>query len=426
MSLCNRELCPAVRSLTLPDARFKSARITVGLFMPLTKETVEEQAVLPFLLTRACAKYPDFTALQRRLNRLYGAAVSGDVARVGETQALLLTAECTADRYALHGESVSADCAALLCEMLFAPALENGVFRRQDVEIEKRCLAQTVGAQVNEKQWYARCQAEKLLCPDEAYSIGRYGEVSRIEALTPEQVTAAWKRVLREATVQILVQDEDELPAVEDAFRRGFSAVEERNPTPCVTAILQPRETVRRIERMDVNQSKLVMGFATGCAGDDEGVPAMRLMCALLGGTATSLLMRNVREKLSLCYYCSAQYDRLKGVVMVQSGVEEANAARTEEEVLRQIACIADGEFTDAQLDETRRAMGQAFEGVGDASAAIGAWYVAQGLAKTLKTPEETKKEIEAITREQVIEAAKALRLGCVYLLAPKGGQDDE
>ena len=426
MSLCNRELCPAVRCLTLPDARFKSARITVGLFMPLAKETVEEQAVLPFLLTRACAKYPDFTALQRRLNRLYGAAVSGDVARVGETQALLLTAECTADRYALNGETLSTDCAALLCEMLFAPALENGVFREQDVEIEKRCLAQTVAAQINEKQWYALCQAEKLLCPDEAYSIGRYGEVGRIEALTPERITAAWKRVLREATVQILVQDEGALPAVEEAFHQGFSAVEGRSPVPCVTVKLQQRETVRRTERLDVNQCKLVMAFAAGCAGDDEGVPAMRLMCALLGGTATSLLMRNVREKLSLCYYCSAQYDRLKGVVVVQSGVEEANAARTEEEVLRQIACIAAGEFTDAQLDETRRAMEQAFEGVNDAGAAIGAWYVAQGLAKTIKTPEETKKEIEAVTREQVIEAAKALQLGCVYLLAPKGGQDDE
>ncbi|MBQ6830843.1 MAG: insulinase family protein [Clostridia bacterium] len=425
MSLCNRELCPSVRCLTLPDARFKTARITVGLFMPLTKDTVEEQAILPFLLTRACAKYPDFTALQRHLNRLYGAAVSGDVARVGETQALVLTAECTADRYALHGETVAADCAALLCEMLFAPALENGVFRAQDVEIEKRCLAQTVAAQVNEKQWYAQCQAEKLLCPDEAYSIGRYGEGSRIEALTPEQVTAAWKRVLREATVQILVQDEGELPAVEEAFRRGFAAVEGRAPVPCETVKLAKRDAVRRTERMDVNQCKLVMGFATGCAGKDAAVPAMRLACALLGGTATSLLMRNVREKLSLCYYCSSQYDRLKGVIFVKSGVEEANAARTEQEILRQVACVANGEFTDAQLEETRRAMCQAFEGVGDAGAAIGAWYVAQGLSDTPETPEETKRKIEAVTREQVIEAAKQWQLGCVYLLAPKGGVTD-
>ncbi len=426
MSVCNRTLCEAVRCLTLPDTRFKTARITVGLFMPLTPDTVEEQAILPFLLTRACAAYPDFTALQRRLNRLYGAAVSGDVARVGETQALLLTAECTADRYALHGEHVAADCAALLCEMLFAPALENGIFRENDVAIEKRCLAQTVAAQINEKQWYARCQAEKLLCPDDAYSIGRYGEIDRIEALTAERITAAWKRVLREATVQILVQDEKELPLVEETFRRGFSQVEGRAPARCGTLMHKPSEAVRRIERLDVNQCKLVMGFATECAGDDRDVPAMRVMSALLGGTATSLLMKNVREKLSLCYYCSSQYDRLKGVMFVQSGVEEGQAARTEEEVLRQIENIRAGAFTQAQLEETRRAMCQAFEGVYDAQAATGAWYVGQGLAKTLKTPEDVKREIEAVTREDVMAAAAKVTLGCVYLLAPKGENADE
>ncbi len=426
MSVCNNTLCEAVRCLTLPDTRFKTARITVGLFMPLCRDTVEEQAILPFLLTRACEKYPDFTALQRRLNRLYGAAVSGDVARVGETQALLLTAECTADRYALHGEQVAADCASLLCEMLFAPALENGLFRENDVAIEKRCLAQTVAAQINEKQWYARCQAEKLLCPDAAYSIGRYGEVERIEALTAERITAAWKRVLREATVQILVQDERALPLVEDAFRRGFSSVEGRAPVPCGTVPHRACEAVRRIERLDVNQCKLVMGFAANCAGDDPDVPAMRVMCALFGGTATSLLMKNVREKLSLCYYCSAQYDRLKGVMFVQSGVEEQHAARTEEEVLRQLDSIRNGEFSDVQLEETRRAMCQAFEGVYDAGAATGAWYVGQGLSKELKTPEDVKREIEAVTREEVMAAAKAVTLGCVYLLAPKGGNADE
>lgn len=426
MSVYNRELGAGVRSLTLPDARFKTARLSVGLFLPLNKNTVEEQAILPFLLTRACAKYPDFTALQRRLNRLYGAAVSGDVARVGEAQVLILTAECTADRYALGGETPSADCAQLLCEMLFAPALENGLFRRHDVEVERRCLAQTVAAQVNEKQWYARCRAEELLCPDEAYSIGRYGELDRIEALTPEQVTAAWKRVLREATVQVIVQDERELPAVEEAFARGFAQVEGRSPAACVTVRGKAGEVARQTERMDVNQCKLVMGFRTACAGDDAGVPAMRLMCALLGGTATSLLMRNVREKLSLCYYCSSQYDRLKGVMFVQSGVEEQNAACTEREVLRQLATLRDGDFTDAELEDARRAMMQAFEGVNDSQAAAGAWYVSQGLADALKTPETVMEEIAAVTREQVIEAAGQVTLGCVYLLAPKEGEHDE
>ena len=55
---------------------------------------------------------------------------------------------------------------------------------------------------------------------------------------------------------------------------------------------------------------------------------AARLMNALLGGTPHSLLFRNVREKLSLCYYCASSYDRLKGLLLIDSGVEEQNAEK--------------------------------------------------------------------------------------------------
>ena len=122
----NRLLCDGVYGMTIADGRFKTARLSVVLFLPLQADTAEEYALLPRLLTRACSRYPDFTALQRRLNQLYGAEITGDVARMGESQAIVLTAECTADRYALSGETITLSCAQLLCDMLFHPAMENG------------------------------------------------------------------------------------------------------------------------------------------------------------------------------------------------------------------------------------------------------------------------------------------------------------
>ena len=83
-----------IRCLCLQDSRFKTARITTALLLPLREETAAGYAILPFLLRRSCAAYPDFTALNRRLNELYGARVTTDVSRVGEAQALLLTVSC--------------------------------------------------------------------------------------------------------------------------------------------------------------------------------------------------------------------------------------------------------------------------------------------------------------------------------------------
>ncbi len=420
-----KRLCDGVESLTLTDTRFKTAQISVGLFLPLAKETVEEYAILPRLMTRACAAYPDFTTLNRRLNELYGASVSGRSMRVGESQLLLFSAEATADRFALGQEAVTASCAQLLCEMLFCPAFENGVFRAEDVEIERRCLAEDVRAMINDKRWYARRRAEQLLCQDEPFGIGSAGRAEVIEQLTPERITEAWRRMLRRATVRIVLQGGEEMPQVEEAFRRGFSAVADRDPIPCFTDTTTRNPNLRRqVERMPINQSKLVLGFRANCAEPDKGVSAVRLMNALLGGTATSLLFRNVREKLSLCYYCSSMYDRTKGILFVQSGVDEANAVRAEEEILRQVDAVSNGEFSKEDLEAARRSVIQTFESVGDSQSALAGWYIPQTTLPTPHCPDEIRREVEAVSREEVIHAAQQLQLECVYLLAQEEHAD--
>ena len=425
MGVKMHRLCKGVDCITLPDSRFKTTQITVGLFVPLSRETVEEYALLPRLLTRACAAYPDFTVLHRRLNELYGASIGGSVTRVGEAQGLIFTAECTADAYALNGEKVTAECARLLCEMLFSPLLENGEFRASDVETERRCLAEDVRAQINEKRWYARCRAEELLCPEEAYSIGRYGRAEVIETLSPSRLVAAWKRLLQCATVKITVQSDREMPEVEQAFAKGFSAVDGRCPVPCVTDTTAHLPTLQRqTERMAVNQCKLVMGFRTDCAEPHEDTTAVRLMNAVLGGTPSSLLFRNVREKLSLCYYCSSSYDRMKGVLLVQSGVDEANVQRAEEAILKQVEALANGDFTDDDLEAARRCVIQSFETVNDSQNGLSGWYLAQALLPQAITPNETREAFARVDREEVIRAAKRLRCECVYLLAQEGNVD--
>ena len=58
---------------------------------------------------------------------------------------------------------------------------------------------------------------------------------------------------------------------------------------------------------------------------------------ALYGGSANSKLFLNVREKLSLCYYASSMLDKVKGLMVVSSGVEFAQFDRAQEALLDQL-----------------------------------------------------------------------------------------
>jgi len=409
---------------SLVDGRFRTAQLTAVLLLPLRDESAARFAIFPFLLQRGCAKYPGLTEINRRMDELYGAEIAADVMPIGDNQALVLGIKSIDDRFALGGEPVMALCAELLCDMLFDPAFVDGCFSADAVEQEKRCLIELIRSEMNEKRLYARRQCVKLLCEGEGYAIGRYGRVEDVEKLTPAAVTDAWREVLRRAQMCFVHQSGDKSSgaAVAAALEARIGTLPARNPEFVPPFSSVPNGLKELTERMEVNQSKLVMGFrycGENLAGD---IPALRLMNALLGGSPHSLLFRNVREKLSLCYYCASSFDRLKGVLLIDSGVEEDKAELAREEILRQLDAIRGGEFSDAELDAARLSAVNSFLSVDDNQDSLGYWYVGQCIDGRLTSPETAAEQIGGITREQVSGVAGMIIAGAVYMLAGQEG----
>ena len=428
MSITIQNPAEGIRLIVLPDSdgRFKTASLTVQLLLPLSADTASEQAILPFLLRRGSKAYPDFTALKQQLNRLYGAQVTASVGRVGEAQALYLQAVCLDDRYALAGEAIAAQCAELLRGMLFEPALEDGVFRAADIEEERRCLIESIRAEINNKRRYARTRCEQLLCEGEPFAVSESGTVEGASALTADQITAAWRRALATARVQLIYQGSGDGEAVAAPFIRGFAAID-RHPAD-LPVVRRPHEgAVRELEeQMAVAQSKMVMGLRCSASAGEQDTPALRMANALFGGTAFAMLFRTVREKLSLCYYCSSSFDRLKGVGLIDSGVEADKIPAARAEILRQFDLLKAGEFTDADLEDTRRFLISQFLTTEDLQSSRAGWYVTQALSDTIQTPQEAADEVAAVDRARVIAAANTLQLACEYRLMPDGGAAEE
>lgn len=133
----------------------------------------------------------------------------------------------------------------------------------------------------------------------------------------------------------------------------------------------------------------------------------------------------NVREKLSLCYYCSARLQRQKGLLVVQSGIERKNRDVAFREILRQLKVMQAGEFSDEELTASKKALCDAFTGVGDTPEGLDVYY-AQFADGDITTPEALAAGLAAVTREDVVRAANALTLDTVYLLAGKDEEEAE
>lgn len=403
----------------ISDNRFKTGRITASLFLPISLKTASANALAASLITRSCKKYPDFTSLARRLDELYGAALYSNVRKLGEIQALTFTVAGIDDKYALENMKISAELTDLLCSSLFDPNIENGSFIESELVGERRQIIEEIDSEFNEKRLYALKRCIEIMCEKEPFSVNRVGTKESLSALSGEDVYKAWIHALKSAKIELYMLGDTDPKNALDVFKTAFG--DKSREIGLSTTIIKKADEVKRItERQDVTQSKLVMGFRTPYAEPYTDTAAAILMSAVLGGTPSSKLFTNVREKMSLCYYCAARYNSSKGIMLIDSGVETENIEKTEKAVIEQLKAMQAGDITDEEISAAKLALRNKYITSLDSLASIENFYLSQTFNREILSPEQTAEEIFAVTKEQIIEAANAVSLDTVYVLTGK------
>lgn len=406
---------------------FKSACVTINFVLPLG-DRASYYALVPGVLTRSSQKYPDVTAIERKLALLYGAELVADISKVGENQVLKLGVSCIDDRFAFDGESITAECSELLFELIFNPLTENGVFSAKDVESEKRLLCERLDAETGDKRAYAKNRCEEIMFGDEAYGIHRLGSREVIESITPEALFEAYKEILANAKICVCVSGKTDYEAVKNMLGKYIGSVERDLLTTETVFVEKAEDVTYQKESEPVKQGKLVMGFRLGMTDADDNYAARRIMVDLFGGSPHSKLFTIVREKMSLCYYCSARMIRQKGIMFVQSGIESYNEEKATKAILQQLEDIKNGNFTDEDVEASVKALEDTFKSVSDSPEALDTWFMSQCVSGDYKYPEDFIEEFKNVTREEIIKAASDVTLDTIFMLEgnAKGGEADE
>lgn len=413
-------LAPGVFLNTLDAQKFNRCRITIRFQYPACRETATASAVLPLVLERCCADYPDMTLLSRRLAKLYGADLSVDNSTNGANRVLTVSVTGIKDEFALEGEDLTAEYADLVFGVAFRPYLVNGRFDEEAVAIERGKLRQQLQAEVNDKRLYCVRQARRRFFGDSLAGVERDGYLEEVDGVTPQLLTQVYEEMLCRASIEVTA-----IGAKDETVRRLLlAALEGRKrdwQAPLPGLFMPRRQPDHQVETMDMVQAKLCLLFTAGrCTGAQE-IAASRLAMALYGGSVTSRLFLNVREKQSLCYYCSSSYTSVTGCMMVDSGVEPANARKAEAAILKELAQLCDGPITDEEMEDCRRGLLSSLESVEDSLSGLEGWYFAEiARGGPVSTPAQARAALEQVTKEQVRQVLRQFTLSVSYLLTPE------
>ncbi len=424
--IVRRELFPGVWLRCVHTRKFKSSCLSLTFLCPLDRDAASANALIPSVLRRGTAKRPDMESLSAALDELYGGAVEPVVRKKGETQCVGFAASFLDDAYALEGEPILEPAAALLGELLLDPRTQDGVFRPDYVEGERRNLIDRIRGEINDKRAYALHRLNQEMCGEEAFGADKLGDEEHARSITPASLWERYQALLKTAALELYYcgsADPDRVEAALKAALAGLPVNGDRAVPDCDVRLTAEEEPRLVEEAMDVTQGKLALGFRTGgLTCWEEEYPALMLCNAVFGGSTLSKLFLNVREKLSLCYYASSILEKMKGVLLVSSGIEFDKYQTAKNEILSQLEAVRRGELENWELEGARRTLiGGCLSTLDDQSRQEEFW-LGQAAAGLDQTPEELAARLEAVTAEQVSAAARKLRLDTIYFLKGKEG----
>ncbi len=419
---------PLGRAITLCHIgtdRFKTARLSLVTVRPADARESPLATLLFGVLRRGSEGYPTLSRLNRALDELYGTTLTIRNYLWGDSHVISFTADMPEDAYLPVADrelDILSGAMHLLATLLLHPLTdEQGNLRAETVESEKQSLCDSLRAMANDTRTYAADRFRRLMCPDEPYGLSVGGTVETVESITAAELTAHYRRLLAACNACVYYVGRAPAERVESVCRRALGTWD---PAPTPAAVTRPHPIPACPQAFSedraVTQGKLCIGWSCG-ANHATLTPAeeaaLLVLNELFGVMQSSRLFCRVREELGLCYYCDSALDPTKGILWVASGIRSDRRREAEAAIRAELAAIADGHLTEAEVAPARLSLESGLRQTEDSLGALESEAHRRFMSGRTSTVDEQISLVCAVTPADVIAAAARLAPDTVFFL---------
>jgi predicted Zn-dependent peptidase len=430
------ELKEGIKAHLIKNDIFKTNLICVMLTVPLKKENVTKNSLIPFLLKRGTMNYKSQEEINIKLEELYGAGLDCGIDKIGDNQAIKFYIESIDNNYTLNGEDLLKDSIDLILDITFNPLLKNNEFEESFLETEKNNLKKIIEGKINNKDLYAFNRCIENMYDSKGFGIYKYGYLEDLEKITNQEISKHYLKLINEAKIDIYISGNFEISSVNNILKDNLNLTKLKgrkenyvinNPsTEIAKKVDKPKEV---FEKLNVNQGKLVIGLDV--LNNIENLTNIGIITnSILGDGANSMLFQNVREKAGLAYTAKSTFNKLKNNIFIRCGIEIPNYEKAVKLINEQIENIKQGNFTEKDLQNAKNYIVSGIKTIETEQDTQIVFYIGQEISKIRYSINEYINSINSVTKDQVIEFAKNLQVNTIYFLTnqeeTKKVQNDE
>lgn len=417
------EIKQGIKAHLIQTDLFKTNMISCIITVPLTRENVTKNALMVSMLRRGTANFKTQLDLSRALEDLYGAAFECGIDKYGDNQILRFYIDAINDKFALNEEEILKNALHILLDIICNPLLENGKFKEEYLNVEKENLRKIIKSKIDDKDLYAYETCISKMYGENGFGLYKYGYEEDLEKINAENLTEHYRNLIQNSKIDLFVSGDFNEKHVKDMILNDEN-VQKLRPrienyvlnnefTECKENVENVSEI---IEQTDVTQGKLVIGMDVNSKVDKVQFKTL-LYNIILGSSANSLLFQNVREKASLAYSIKSLYVKQKANIFIRAGIEIPNFEKAVDLIKQQLEIMKKGEFSDEDLASAKEYVKAGIVAIETEQDTGIVYYIGQEISKTNTSIEEYIKNVEAITREDIVEIANSVSINTIYFL---------
>lgn len=305
----------------------------------------------------------------------------------------------------------------LLHDMLF-----GSLYDPKEIDRERGVIVEEINMYEDNPRMHLEDLLEAALFPNSTLGWNVAGPREVIKTVPREKLIAYRDAYYVPSRLTVAVAGKIESPSsVRRLLEKTFGGVKEPElPRDRAFEVFQPPTRLMRplmLQNKQTEQVQLGIAFH-GLPLGHRDLPAASLLATILGGTMSSRLFIQVRERRGLCYSIHASHQALEdtGIFAVMAGLDKKRIREAMKTIMEELKKVT---VTGVTPDELRRAKDHirgrltlAFED----SSFQADWYGKQWMfRKEIETPEERVKKLNRVTVKDVKRVARAiLRPACM------------
>lgn len=432
MRYTKREIKEGIKVHLIKNDNFKTDFTVVFLTIPLEKENITKNTLIPAILRSGSHKYETYQKISEELEMLYGASFDCGIDKTGDNLVLKFYIESINDNYLPQINNNLEKVLEILLDIIFDPKVTNDEFEAEYIEIEKRNLEMIIKAQKDDKDQYAYDRCINIMYNNSGYGLSKYGNLEDLQAINSHNLYEQYKQLIDNAKIDIIIsgdyEEEKILNYVEtnELIKKLNPRKEKININKYSTEIKDKKDKANEInEELDIVQGKLVIGLdiLPNELGDFRFISI--LYNAIFGNGVSSKLFQIVREKESLAYTAKSEYIAQKNNIFIRCGIECQNYEKATELIKKLLEDMKNGEFSEEDITKAKDYILAGVDAINEEQDSQILFLFGQELTKMPLTIEEHKNNIQKVTKEQIVEFANKIQLNTIYFLKNGGNNAD-